>query len=161
MKPNWMRVTFATAVLLLLCTASRSQTPPPANGTAAAKAPLKIMVIPFHPIRYYFSDCDKNVSSASKMQVQDVRNNFRAGLDYATESGLEKKYEPINLFQLKDSVSKKMLEEFYSNVSYLPETPNGDLPKKQKQELKKLRESLSDEFDASTLLVCEVNEQSM
>ena len=113
------------------------------SGANAAKSPLKIMVLPFHPIRYYFSDCDKNVSEKSKIDIQEIRNNFRSGLDYATEESLEQKYEPINLFQLKDSVSKEMLKKFYSNVSYSLDKPVGTLPKKQEKELKKFRESIT------------------
>jgi hypothetical protein len=101
---------------------------------------VKVMVIPFHPVRYYFSDCDKDVSQKSKVQVQDIRNSYRAALDYASETGLEKKYEPINLFQMKDSVSKSMLDRFYDNVSYsydVPTRPKGKAGSKMLKEMKK------------------------
>lgn len=104
---------------------------------------VKVMVIPFHPVRYYFSDCDKDVSQRSKVQVQDIRNNYRAALDYASESKLEKKYEPVNLYQMKDSVSQEMLQKFYDNVTYAYDVPTR--PKGNAKMLKEMKKSLGGE----------------
>ena len=81
-----------------------------------------------------------NVSFPFKVKVEDVRNSFRAALDYATETDLEKKYEPINLFQLKDSTSEDILRMFYDNVSYgydMPTRPTGKGDAKILKELKR------------------------
>lgn len=99
---------------------------------------VRVMVIPFHPIRYYFSDCDKTIAKKSKLEVQDIRNSFRAGLDYSSEVKLEKKYDPINLFQMKDSVSVDLLNRFYENVAYAYDAPTRALPQEKQGLLKKL-----------------------
>lgn len=146
-KPN---VLFILAFLLPVLLSAQTEINP-ANPVATEPAQqetpsklLRVMVIPFHPMHYYFSDCDKSLSPKSKIDVQDIRNNFRSSLDFATEEALEEKYDPINILQLKDSVSKEMLEKFYSNVTYAYATPSGTLPKKQEKELQKFRESLSE-----------------
>lgn len=97
---------------------------------------MRVVVVPFHPIRYYFSDCDKNISKKSSMDVQRVRNGFRAGLDYAAESKMEKKYDPINLYQLKDSMTVDLLDRFYDNVTYTYDTPSRPMPKTKGGKLK-------------------------
>lgn len=84
----------------------------------------KVLVIPFHQTRYYFSDCDKAIAAESKMKLPDVRRSFMFGLDYATESRFEKRYEPMNLAQMKDSVDSELLGKFYDNVTYAYETPS-------------------------------------
>lgn len=93
----------------------------------------KILVIPFHDVRYYFSDCDKAISQASKVDVRDVRKSFMLGLDYATEAKMEKRYRPMNLAQMKDSVDKVAMQDFYKNVSYAYESPTRFLQTKKEK----------------------------
>lgn len=93
------------------------------DGSEQAEPQVKVLVIPFHEMRYYFSDCDKVIAEESKLEVPDVRRSFMLGLDYATEARFEKRYEPINLVQMKDSVDKEKMEAFYENVSYAYEAP--------------------------------------
>lgn len=102
---------------------------------------LKVMVIPFHPIKYYFSDCDKALAKRSELNIQDVRYSFLAGLDYASENFVDKKHESMNLYQMKDSVSKKVLEDFYNNVSYSYDVPTRSVTKSQKKFFKKIWEN--------------------
>lgn len=83
----------------------------------------KVLVVPFHQTRYYFSDCDKNIAAESKLKMPEVRHNFRYGFDYATKSHLKKEYEPMNLAQMKDSLDEAHMNAFYENVSYTYETP--------------------------------------
>jgi hypothetical protein len=90
----------------------------------------KILVIPFHHIRYYFSDCDKAIAANSKVEVSDVRKSFMMGLDYATEARMEKQYAPMNLIQMKDSVDKETMASVYENVSYAYEAPTRLMGKK-------------------------------
>lgn len=103
---------------------------------------VKVMVIPFHPIRYYFSDCDKALAKKSKLQVEDVRKSFRAGLDYASEAKMEKKYDPINLYQMKDSISVDLLDRFYENVAYTYDAPTRAVPKEKNNIFKKLQRKI-------------------
>jgi hypothetical protein len=102
---------------------------------------MKVLVIPFHQLRYYFSDCDKDVADANHLDIKDVRKSFLLGLDYATEEKMEKRYEPMNLAQMKDSVDKASLKEFYDNVSYAYETPTRAMNKKQASVMKKMKEN--------------------
>lgn len=101
---------------------------------------VKVLVIPFHELRYYFSDCDKNVSKASKVDLPNVRKSYMLGLDYAAEEKMEKAYEPLNLAQMKDSIDKATLGEFYDNVSYAYETPARAMTKKQATVMSKMKE---------------------
>jgi hypothetical protein len=101
------------------------------DGTEDSIPKTKVLVIPFHPTRYYFSDCDKSVGKVSKIEQKDLRKAYQLGFDYATEATMEKRYEPINLAQMKDSVDKAALDEFYENVSYAYETPSKALSKQQ------------------------------
>lgn len=121
----------------------------PAQSTVLSSAeenetenPVKIMVIPFHPVRYYFSDCDKDISGRSKVQIEDVRASFRAALDYAAEAEIEKKYEPINIFQMKDSTSVDILRRFYDNVSYSLDDPTRPAGKGNAKILKELKKNM-------------------
>lgn len=68
-----------------------------------------------------------------------------AGLDYAAEQSVEKKYEPINLYQMKDSISKEMLNEFYDNVSYAYASPTRAVPKGKKSVLKLMKERMAEQ----------------
>ena len=110
------------------------------QDAAPAESKVKVLVIPFHPTRNYFSDCDKALGERSKVPVLNVRNTFRAGLDYASEQWIEKRYEPINLYQLKDSLSQTMLEEFYGKISYAYEAPTKSVLKKKKKILKGMKQ---------------------
>lgn len=115
---------------------------------------MKVLVIPFHDIRYYFSDCDKDVGRASKVDLPNVRKSYMLGLDYATEEHMEKAYEPINLAQMKDSVDKATLGEFYENVSYNYETPTRAMNKKQASVMSKMKarwKSIGSKKDEPTL----------
>ena len=102
---------------------------------------LKVMVIPFHPIKYYFSDCDKALAKRSELNIQDVRYGFLAGLDYASENWVDKKHESMNLYQMKDSASKEILKEFYDKVSYSYDAPTRAVNKSQKKFIKKVWEA--------------------
>ena len=109
------------------------------NKTEEAK--LKVLVIPFHQLRYYFSDCDKQIATRNKMELPDVRQSFMLGLDYATENKLDKKYEPMNLAQMKDSIDRDYIAKFYDNVTYNYETPNRVLTKKQGAVMNKVKDN--------------------
>lgn len=109
-------------------------------GTEDSLPKMKVLVVPFHQLRYYFSDCDKQVGAASKIDVKDVRKSYQLALDYAAEATMEKRYEPINLAQMKDSVDKATLTAFYDNVSYAYETPTRSMNKKQETVMKKMKE---------------------
>lgn len=93
----------------------------------------KILVIPFHSVRYYFSDCDKSIAANSKVDIRDVRKSFMMGLDYATEAKMEKDYAPLNLVQMRDSVDKETMAKVYDNVSYTYEAPTRLIPDKKDQ----------------------------
>lgn len=124
----------------LLTTAQSSLTDAePKSEEVTAK---RILVIPFHPTRYYFSDCDKHLAHGSRMKREDVRYAFRASMDYASEQWLEKTMDPVNLFQLKDSISKSMMDQFYDRVGYAYDTPTRPLKSKKKNPLAKLREKM-------------------
>lgn len=110
------------------------------DGTTDSLPKTRVLVIPFHDMRYYFSDCDKQVSKASKIQEKDMRKAYQLGFDYATEATMEKRYEPINLAQMKDSVDVDALDQFYDNVSYAYETPTREMSKQQTALLKKMKE---------------------
>ncbi|MEY3443218.1 MAG: hypothetical protein RLZZ519_1499 [Bacteroidota bacterium] len=110
------------------------------DGPEFTEPKMKVLVIPFHQLRYYFSDCDKQVGAATKMDVKDVRKAYQLGLDYAAEASMEKNYEPINLAQMKDSVDQVALNEFYDNVSYAYETPTRAMTKKQATVMKAMKE---------------------
>ncbi|MEM7040563.1 MAG: hypothetical protein AAF570_26605 [Bacteroidota bacterium] len=99
----------------------------------------KVLVIPFHEIRYYFSDCDKAIAEKSKLDLPRVRKSFMLGLDYATEHKFEKKYDPMNLAQMKDSVDKEQLSAFYDHVTYTYEAPSRALSKKQDGVFKRMK----------------------
>lgn len=114
------------------------------EDSGSDEAKLKVVVIPFHPVRYYFSDCDKDIASRSDLEIEDVRNSFRAGMDYAIEHKSEKDYDPVNLYQMKDSVSKSMMDRFYDNVSYAYATPTRSATAKQKKLLSKLRDAFAE-----------------
>jgi hypothetical protein len=110
------------------------------DGTEDSLPKAKVLVIPFHPLRYYFSDCDKQVGRASKIAEKDMRQAYQLGLDYATEATMEKRYAPINLAQMKDSVDQDALDHFYENVSYAYETPTREMNKKQTALMKTMKE---------------------
>ena len=59
------------------------------DGPESTEPKMKVLVIPFHQLRYYFSDCDKQVGAATKMDVKDVRKAYQLGLDYAAEASME------------------------------------------------------------------------
>lgn len=109
------------------------------DGAEDSLPKMKVLVVPFHHLRYYFSDCDRQVGAATKMDVKDVRKAYQLGLDYAAEATMEKRYEPINLAQMKDSVDQAALSEFYDNVTYAYETPTRATNKKQAAALKKMK----------------------
>jgi hypothetical protein len=111
------------------------------DGPDETGANLKVLVIPFHKVRYYFSDCDKQIAQRNRLELPDVRQSFQLGLDYATENRLDKHHEPMNLVQMKDSVDKATLEKFYDNVSYSYETPSRIMNKKQAAVMEKVRSS--------------------
>ena len=111
-----------------------------AEEEEATEPKMKVLVIPFHDLRYYFSDCDKDVGKASKVDLPNVRKSYMLGLDYATEEKMEKAYEPLNLAQMKDSIDKDALGEFYDNVSYNYETPTRAMNKKQASVMSKMKE---------------------
>jgi hypothetical protein len=98
----------------------------------------KVLVVPFHQLRYYFSDCDKQVGAASKMNPRDLRQAYQLSFDYSAEASMEKRYAPINLAQMKDSVDEATLKAFYENVGYAYETPLRAPSKRQESILKKL-----------------------
>lgn len=100
------------------------------DGEVDSTQKAKVLVIPFHQLRYYFSDCDKSVGAASKVEVKDVRRAYMRGLDFAAEASMEKRYAPINLAQMKDSIDVDALDGFYDNVSYAYETPDRAAGKK-------------------------------
>ncbi len=110
------------------------------DGAEDSLPKKKILVIPFHELRYYFSDCDKQVGDASKIEQKDLRKAYRLGLDYATEATMEKRYAPINLAQMKDSVDVAALDEFYKNVSYAYETPSREMNKEQAALMKTMKQ---------------------
>jgi hypothetical protein len=110
------------------------------DGTEDSLPKMKVLVVPFHTLRYYFSDCDKQVGQASKIEQKDLRKAYQLGFDYATEATMEKRYEPINLAQMKDSVDKAALDEFYDNVSYAYEAPTRDMNKKQAAVMKTMKQ---------------------
>jgi hypothetical protein len=89
----------------------------------ASETEAKILIIPFHSVRYYFSDCDKSIAANSKVDIRDVRKSFMMGLDYATEAKMDKDYAPLNLIQMRDSVDKETMAKVYENVSYGYEAP--------------------------------------
>jgi hypothetical protein len=110
------------------------------DGAEDSLPKMKVLVIPFHQLRYYFSDCDKQVGAATKMDVKDVRKAYQLGFDYAAEASMEKRYEPINLAQMPDSVDKANLAAFYDNVSYAYETPSRAMTKKQATVMKSMKD---------------------
>lgn len=101
------------------------------EGTEEAGADLKVLVIPFHTLRYYFSDCDKEIAKTSKLDIKDVRKSFMLGLDYAQEARFEKRHAPLNLVQMRDSIDKEFMASVYDHVSYAFETPTRQLVRKQ------------------------------
>lgn len=111
------------------------------DGSTSEEARLKVLVIPFHQLRYYFSDCDRQIADRNKMEVPDVRQSFMLGLDYAAENKLDKKHEPMNLAQMKDSIDKETFQNFYDNVSYAYEAPSRLMNKKQEAVMEKVRTS--------------------
>jgi hypothetical protein len=111
------------------------------DGSIEDGTQLKVLVIPFHKTRYYFSDCDKQIAQRNKLEVPDVRQSFQLGLDYATENRLDKQHEAMNLVQMKDSIDKATLAKFYDNVSYSYETPSRIMNKKQAAVMEKVRTS--------------------
>jgi hypothetical protein len=110
------------------------------DGPADSLPKMKVLVVPFHQLRYYFSDCDKQVGGASKIEQRDLRKAYQLGFDYATEATMEKRYAPINLAQMKDSIDVAALNEFYENVSYAYETPTREMNKKQAAMMKTMKE---------------------
>ncbi len=102
-------------------------------------ADSRVLVIPFHPTRYYFSDCDKSIAAESRLKMPHVRRSFMYGFDYATESRFEKRYEPMNLLQMKDSVDVDYFQAFYDNVTYAYETPTRLKSKVEKKFFQKVR----------------------
>lgn len=110
------------------------------DGPVDSLPKMKVLVIPFHPLRYYFSDCDKQVGGQSKIEQRDLRKAYQLGFDYAAEATMEKRYEPINLAQMKDSVDVDALDHFYDNVSYAYETPTREMNKKQAALMKTMKE---------------------
>lgn len=111
------------------------------DGLDETKPQLKVLVVPFHKTRYYFSDCDKQIAQRNKLELPDVRQSFQLGLDYATENRLDKQHEAMNLVQMKDSIDKATLAKFYDNVSYAYEVPSRIMNKKQAAVMEKVRTS--------------------
>lgn len=111
------------------------------DGVDETAQHLKVLVIPFHKLRYYFSDCDKQIAARNKMELPDVRQSFQLGLDYATENRLDKHHESLNLVQMKDSIDMATLAKFYDNVSYSYEAPSRVMNKKQAAVMDKVRSS--------------------
>ena len=113
------------------------------ENTEEVGTKVKVLVIPFHELRYYFSDCDKDIAKSSHLDIRDVRKSFMLGLDYATEHKMEDgkgpNYEPINLAQMKDSVDKASMAQFYNNVSYAYEAPSRLLSKENASVFKKMK----------------------
>ena len=109
------------------------------------QALTRVLVIPFHPTRYYFSDCDKDLSHGSNMSRENLRYSFQASMDYASEQWLEKSMQPVNLFQLKDSVSKMMMEQFHDRVGYAYDSPTRINMKGKKNPLSKMREQMEND----------------
>ncbi|MCB9230287.1 MAG: hypothetical protein H6581_01370 [Bacteroidia bacterium] len=105
---------------------------------------VKVMVIPFHPTKMYFSDCDRDLAKNSSLRREDVRMHFQAGMDYAAENWIEKRYESMNLFQMKDSLSKELLDSFYTQVSYAYDIPTRKILKKKKNIFKEMKEKISE-----------------
>jgi hypothetical protein len=126
--------------MLPLCMLAQSTVLQSDEGTGDSLPKMKVLVVPFHQLRYYFSDCDKQVGAASKIDVKDVRKAYQLGLDYAAEATMEKRYEPMNMAQMKDSVDKATLAAFYDNVSYAYETPTRAMTKKQETVMKKMKD---------------------
>jgi hypothetical protein len=141
MKQLVLFLTVLSLPLLALSQDVRSS----AGAEPGGKAPVKVMIIPFHPVRYYFSDCDKDLAKKSKMEQNEVATAMMAGLDYAAEQSVEKKYDPINLYQMKDSISKETLRKFYDNVSYAYDAPTRATAKGKKSVLQKMRDKMAEQ----------------
>jgi len=133
-----------TSILSILCgfllqgqVWSQSTVMQSEEGDTAGEAKARVLVVPFHQIRYYFSDCDKQIAERNKMQLPEIRQSFMLGMDYATENRLDKEHEPLNLAQMRDSIDKAYFAQFYDNVSYAYEAPTRSLTLKQKGGKKK------------------------
>ena len=114
----------------------------PQSVEPEARQASKVLVVPFHQTRYYFSDCDKNIAAESKLKMPEVRHSFRYGFDYATESRLEKEYRPLNLVQMEDSLDKAYMGTFYQNVTYTFDTPTRLVNKSEKKLLGRVKSKI-------------------
>ena len=117
MKYIWI---LAACVVPFLALAQPSA---PQGAESESTHASKVLVVPFHQTRYYFSDCDKHIAAESKLELPEVSSNFRFGLDYAAEARLEKAFAPVNLAQLRDSLGEEYMDAFYKSVTYSYETP--------------------------------------
>lgn len=92
------------------------------DNSSSKGTTCKILVIPFNP-KMYLSDVDKKLGTENKMNFNQLRAAFRAGLDYKVASQLKSVNTTYSL--LTDSVkNKKDLEMIYNSVGYDYDKPN-------------------------------------
>lgn len=124
---------FIVLILSILPMLGSAQSTVLASAPETAPPDARVLVVPFHPTRYYFSDCDRPIAAESKLKQPSVRRSFLRHLDYATEHEISERYEALNLLQMEDSASVAHIREFYNQVTYSYETPTRLVSKVEKK----------------------------
>ena len=90
-----------------------------------------VLIIPFES-KMYLSDIDKDLSTASELNFQDIKAKFRAALDQNIYIALKKYFNPLSFYSIEPQEARQELAYIYNSIGYKYElVPQEEVVKKE------------------------------